>query len=212
MPSRGNGFLDGVRPAAIAAWSPGQRRRRGRRSRPATSGQAPAPWPCSSPRPPQPRREICDAEPAVMVAVLAGMRASSPANDSAVVLAADALVLGELDRVPFALRDLHRHHLVGVDAVFPCRCGLLVRLRRELVLLRAAELIDVRCAARSGAPIGLVGEHIVQGRRRPMWSSTPGRRPLLVAGPAVHQQVRGPASSIPGRRRRPRRTHRRGSG
>ena len=100
---------------------------------------------------------------------------------------ADALVLGELDRVALALRDLHRHHLVGEDAVFPCRGGLLVRLRSELVLLGAGELVDVVALLGQRAH-RLVGEHVVQA----VVGHVVEHRDVavLVAGPAVHQQVR----------------------
>ena len=50
-----------------AAWSPARRPRRARRSRPASSGPAPRPLPCSSPPPRRAPSEICDAEPAVIV-------------------------------------------------------------------------------------------------------------------------------------------------
>jgi hypothetical protein len=126
--------------------------------------------------------EICDAEPAVMVPesrLEAGERLRGGVG-------ANALVLGELDRIPLALRDLHRHHLVGVDAVFPCRSGLLVRLRSELVLLGAGEPIDV-VALLGERTHRLVGEHVVQTVVGHVVEH--GDVAILVARTAVHQQV-----------------------
>ena len=74
---------------------------------------------------------------------------------------ADALVLGELQRIALALRDVHRHHFVGENAVLPRRGRLLVRPRSELVLLGAGELVDVVALLGERAH-RLVGEHVVQ--------------------------------------------------
>ena len=131
--------------------------------------------------------EICDAEPAVMVPSLrkAGLRPRQRIRGG---VGADALVLGELDRVALALRDLHRHHLVGEDAVLPRRGGLLMRPRSELVLLGAGELVDVVALLGERAH-RLVGEHVVQT----VVGHVVEHRDVavLVARPAVHQQVRG---------------------
>src|SRR4051794_33448690 len=65
-------------------------------------------------------------------------------------VAADALVDRDHDRVTLALRDLDRHDLVVEDAVLPGDRCLLVRLRGELVLLIASQVL------RSG--VALLGE------------------------------------------------------
>ena len=69
--------------------------------------------------------EICDAEPAVMVPSLRTRAAAAERLGGGV--GADALVLGEHDRVALALRDLDRRDLLGEDAVLPGRGSLLVR-------------------------------------------------------------------------------------
>ena len=104
--------------------------------------------------------EICDAEPGGDGAVLAERRLQ-PGQRLRGGIRANALVLGELDRVALALRDLDRHHLIGEDAVFPCRRRLLVRTRRELVLLGPGELVDVVALLGQRAH-RLIGEHVVQ--------------------------------------------------
>ena len=100
---------------------------------------------------------------------------------------ADPLILGELQRITLALRDVHRHHLVGEDAVLPCRGRLLVRPRSELVLLGAGELVDV-VALLGERTHRLVGEHVVQAVVGHVVQNRDVA--VLVAGAAVHQQVR----------------------
>ena len=130
--------------------------------------------------------EICDAEPAVMVPSLrnAGLR---PASDSAVVLARMPSSSVNCSGSPLRCGMLHRHDLVGEDAVLPRRGGLLVRARRELVLLQPGELVDVVALLGERAH-RLVGEHVVQA----VVGHVVEHRDVavLVAGPAVHQQVR----------------------
>ena len=100
---------------------------------------------------------------------------------------ADALVLGEFDRITLTLRDLHRHHLVGEDAVFPGPGSFLMRRRGEFVLLGAGELIHV-VALLGQRPHGLVGEDVVQTVVGEVVEC--GDIAVFVAGPAVHQQMR----------------------
>ena len=130
--------------------------------------------------------EICDAEPAVIVPSLrnAGF---SPASDSAVVLARMPSSSVNSQRVALALRNLHRHDLVGEDAVLPRRSGPLMRPRGELVLLGAGELVDVVALLGQRAH-RLVGEHVVQTVVGHVVEH--GDVAVLVARPAVHQQMR----------------------
>src|ERR1700733_7515783 len=99
----------------------------------------------------------------------------------------DSLILGELQRVALALRNIYRHDLVSEDAVLPRRGGLLVRPCRELVLFEPGELVEVVTLLGQRAH-RLVGEyvmeavvgHVVQNRHIA----------ILVARTAIHQQVR----------------------
>ncbi len=131
--------------------------------------------------------EICEAEPAVMVPSLRNAGRSPPRGLRGGV-GADALVLGELDRVALALWDLHRHHLIGEDAVLPRRRGLLVRLRGQLILLGPGELIDIVALLGQRAH-RLIGEHIVQA----VVGQVIHQRGVAVleASTALGQQMRG---------------------
>ena len=105
----------------------------------------------------------------------------------------DAFVLGEIDRVTLALRNLHRHNLIGENTVFPGRCRLLVRSRGELVLLGPGELVGV-VALLGERTHRLVGEDVVQAV---IGHVVPDRDvAVLVARPAVHQQMRGPRHGL----------------
>ena len=106
---------------------------------------------------------------------------------------ANALVLGEFDRVALALRDGHRHHLVGEHAVLPGGGGLLMRAGGEFVLLEPGELVGVVALLGQGAH-RLVGEHVVQAVVGHMVEHRDVA--VLVALPAVHQQVRGPGHRL----------------
>ena len=99
---------------------------------------------------------------------------------------ADPLVLAELQRITLALRDVDRHDFVGEDAVLPRRGGLLVRLGRVFVLLLPGELVDVVALLGQRAH-RLIGEHVVQTVVGHVVQH--GDVAVLVAGPAVHQQV-----------------------
>ena len=102
-------------------------------------------------------------------------------------IGANALILAEQQGITLALRDAHRHDLVGEDAVLPCRGRLLMRPRRELVLFEPGEFVDVVALLGERAH-GLVGEDVVQAV---VGHVVPDRHiAVLVAGPAVHQQVR----------------------
>ena len=100
---------------------------------------------------------------------------------------ANALILGELQRIALALRDVDRHDFVGEDAVLPRRGGLLVRPRSELVLFEPGELVDVVALLGQRAH-RLVGEHVVQAVVGHVVQDR--HIAVLVAGTAVDQQVR----------------------
>ena len=106
--------------------------------------------------------EICDAEPAVIVPSLENA-GRSLAERLGGGVAADALVLGDHDRVAPALRDLDRHDLVVEDAVLPGLGGPLVGAGGERVLLLAGEVGAGDVALLGQRAHRLVGELVAEG-------------------------------------------------
>ncbi|MDQ0695753.1 hypothetical protein QF048_002195 [Streptomyces sp. W4I9-2] len=131
--------------------------------------------------------EICEEVPAVIVPSLA-KAGRSLARVSAVVSGADALVLGEEDRVALALRDLDRGDLGLEETVLLGGGGPLVGLRADRVLggaveTEAAVVLLGRLSHRD--VLVRVGEAVVRHRVQHL------DRAVLVALAGLGEQVRG---------------------
>jgi hypothetical protein len=104
-------------------------------------------------------------------------------------VAPDALVGLELDRVALALLDEHRDDLVVEEPVLPAAGRELVGARREGVLLLAGEGLLAAVRRLGQQAHGLVREGVPE----PVEGHVVAHRhvAVLVAGPALLQQVRG---------------------
>ena len=136
-----------------------------------------------------PPSEICEALPAVMLPALS-KAGRSLARRVGGGVAADALVLGDDDRVALALRDLDRDDLVVEQPVLVGGGGPLVRGGGEGVLLLAADALGLLAAVGLGAGahgdvVELVPEAVVHHRVDDLLVADP------VAAPGAGEEVRG---------------------